>query len=204
MTGLPPAKPNDRITGTPTRPNACIEWRFMYLLPDCFAATPGQATPSRRKRLLAIAAGQLPRMSARSSGIHPIDLIHCALPAHPRASSGTRSVGAELVSPAHYWHSSAFRFAQQVAGMFPPLRALPPSGLAPDPNERERAEPLSWNAMPEAHLRVPARRLRLEVRAEAAANRSTSLAHSERVARQAPVADDAQRAVRVLTHEHPL
>ena len=47
-------------------------------------------------------------------------------------------------------------------------------------------------------------RLRLEVCSEGAANRSARLAHSERVTRQAPVADDAERAVRVLAHEHPL
>ena len=46
--------------------------------------------------------------------------------------------------------------------------------------------------------------LRLEVRSEGTANRSARLAHSERVARQAPVADDAQRAVRVLTNEQSL
>ena len=62
--------------------------RFMYLLPDWFAATPARAAPSRRNRLLAINAGQLPRMSARSSGVHPFGVIHCALRAYLPASSG--------------------------------------------------------------------------------------------------------------------
>ena len=58
-----------------------------------------------------------------------------------------------------------------------------------------------WKGMHELHAGIC---LRLEIRSEGTANRSARLAHSERVTAQAPVADDAQRAVRVLTHEHPL
>ena len=67
-----------------------MEWRFMYLLLGWFAATPALVAPGRRNRLLALAAGQLPRTKARSSGSYPVGVIHCALRAHLRASSGTR------------------------------------------------------------------------------------------------------------------
>ena len=45
-------------------------------------------------------------------------------------------------------------------------------------------------------------RLRLDVRSEGAANVLARIADAERAAGQAPRADDAQRAVLVLAHEH--
>ena len=108
----------------------------MYLLTVWFAATPERAAASRWNRILAISAGQLPRMSARSSGVHPFGVIHCVLRKHTRASSGTLPLGQNLKFPLE--DSSAVGFAKPVAGMSLPLRALPPSGLAPVHNKRER------------------------------------------------------------------
>ena len=75
-------------------------------------------------------------MSARSSGVRPFGVIHCALRKHTRASSGTLSLGQNLKFPLE--NSSAVGFSKPVAGMSLPLRALPPSGLAPVQNKRER------------------------------------------------------------------
>ena len=78
-------------------------------------------------------------------------------------------------------------------------------GITPVQNERERQR-RCLGMLCRKHMRtLPARScLRLEIRSKGTANWSARLAHSERVTAQAPVADDAQRAVRVLTHEHPL
>ena len=179
-----------------------MEWRFMYLLPDWFAATPARAAPSRWNRILAIAAGQHPRMNARSPGIDAFGLIHCALRTHPRASSGTRLLKQNLRVLS--WKTLSSPVRQAFAGLSHPWRSLPSSGLTPIQNKWERPESLPRNAMPEAQARAPRLQLRLEVCSEGTANRSARLAHSKRVARQTPVADDAQRAVRVLAHEHPL
>ena len=78
------------MTGTATRPRVLMELRFMYLLPDWFAATPALVAPGNRNRLLAIIARKLPRTNARSSGIHPFRLIHCALRAYLPTRSGSR------------------------------------------------------------------------------------------------------------------
>ena len=89
-------------------------------------------------------------------------------------------------------------------GLIVPWLSLPPSGLDPVQNKRERPERLARNAATEAHARGPRPQLRLEVGSEGTANRSARLAHSKHVTRQTPIADDAQRPVRVLAHEHPL
>ena len=68
----------------------------MYLLLGWFAATPALVAPGRRNRLLAIAAGQLPRTKARSPRSHPIGRIHCALRAHLPASSRNPSLEQNL------------------------------------------------------------------------------------------------------------
>ena len=117
------------MTGTATRPRVLMEWRFMYLLPDWFAATPARAAASRRNRLLAITAGQLPRMNTRSASIHPSDLIHCALRAHFRQVQNSRRRSRTGNSTS--WQSSAFRFAGRSAGLFLPWRAVPQLRPAP-------------------------------------------------------------------------
>ena len=105
------------MTGTATRPRVLMEWRFMYLLPDWFAATPGRAAASRRNRVLAITAGQLPRMNTRSASIHPSNLIHRALRTHFRQAqnSGRRSRTGNSTS----WQSSAFQFAGRICMAVP-------------------------------------------------------------------------------------
>ena len=92
-------------------------------------------------------------MSARSSGVRPFGVIHCALRKHTRASSGTLSLGQNLKFPLE--NSSAVGFSKPVAGMSLPLRALPPSGLARVQNKRARPKRLPWNAATEAHACAP-------------------------------------------------